>query len=707
MPRIIYPWKRFWYPRGGQISLADSGFLVDPESEYAPYYPQNVAPFDVIAHSPCLVLLGEPGIGKSTALKAEYKATKVAAEVAGDTALFFDLRDYSSDERLERKVFKCDAVQAWLAGQRTLHLFLDSLDEGLLLIDNISRVILSELEALPPTRLRLRIASRPADWQGGLEEGFRRFWGGSNVAVFTLAPLLKKDAACAARLAGLDAEAFVTAVIQAEAVPLAIKPVTLDLLIAAFVKNGTLPARRTELYREGCRRLCEEPSASRAESSKARQRLSTGQRMAIAGRLAALSQFSNHSAFWMGTEAGVESQDIAIEAAIGGTEGLSETEVTVDLNSVREVLDTGLFSSAALSRQGWRHQTYAEYLAAFYLYSNKVTLDRLRPLFLHPDGSNKVIPQLRETAAWLASLNSEFFRMIARFDGEVLLRSDMAGASPVDRADLTRQLLRSFDQGGVLQSIWNFHWSFARLDNPELPEIVRPYLSEKTYAKDSRIAAIEIVGTCKLTEHEPELIAIVSDATEHESLRERAIWVIDAIGSQEAHSALRPLAFGESGEDPNDDLKGYALDVLWPDHLTAKDLFDHLPPPQKPDYLGPYRRFLGSDIAASLQRTDIPVALVWARQHAAGHDESNVLRKLATEILERAVDHIDQTGVADLLAAAIMERAHHFSDSERIAKKLRDSGDGIRHILAHALLQQATGFTHGAFVVLDICSIVA
>ncbi len=74
--------------------------------------------------------------------------------------------------------------------------FLDSLDEGLLRIDNISRVILlSELDALPASRLRLRITSRPADWQSSLEEGFRKLWGASDVGVFTLAPLIKKDAA--------------------------------------------------------------------------------------------------------------------------------------------------------------------------------------------------------------------------------------------------------------------------------------------------------------------------------------------------------------------------------------------------------------------------------------------------------------------------------------------------------------------------------
>jgi hypothetical protein len=45
---------------------------------------------------------------------------------------FFDLRDYSTDKRLERKVFQSESVLRWRDGERLLYLFLDSLDEGLL-----------------------------------------------------------------------------------------------------------------------------------------------------------------------------------------------------------------------------------------------------------------------------------------------------------------------------------------------------------------------------------------------------------------------------------------------------------------------------------------------------------------------------------------------------------------------------------------------
>lgn len=705
MPQVVYPWKRFWYPRAGQISLADAGFLVDPESEYARYHSQDVRSFDAIAPSSCMVLLGEPGIGKSTALKAEFEATKASAEAVGDMAMSFDLRDYSSEERLERKVFKCDAVRSWLRGKNTLHLFLDSLDEGLLRIDNISRVILSELDELPASRLRLRIASRPADWPGSLEEGFQHFWGKENVFVFALAPLRRKDALCAARVAGLDAEAFVTDLIRAEVVPLAIKPVTLELLMATFAENKSLPARRAGLYSQGCRRLCEAPSPHRTESPNVRGRLSPGQRMAIAGRLAALSQFSNRSAFWTGPESGIEPQDIALEAVIGGSEGRNETEATVDMIGVREALDTGLFSPVALNRHGWRHQSYSEYLAAFHLHENKVPLDRLRTLFLHPDGSNRVIPQLRETATWLTSLDPDFFRMITRFDPEVVLRSDMTAASPADRADLARQLLRYFEAGGRLQSLWDLRWPFTRLENPELPTILRPYLSDKTRAKECRIAAIEIVGACKLRSLEPELVAIFSDVTEQESVRKRAIAVVGEVGSRNARAALRPIVFNEGDDDPHDELRGYALEQLWPELLSASELFDHLRPPRGPEVSASYQRFIQSGIAVSLKGTDIIRALVWANQHSAGHDKSNALNRLAAEILERAIDYIEESGVAEVLAGVVMERVRKFSDCEGLTMKLRDSSDKVRYCFAHAFIQKATGYTHGAFALIDLCSV--
>ena len=64
--------------------MADQGFLLDPESEYATYYTTDVVSFEAIANIPCLVLLGEPGIGKSTTLRAEFEKIRQTAEAANE-----------------------------------------------------------------------------------------------------------------------------------------------------------------------------------------------------------------------------------------------------------------------------------------------------------------------------------------------------------------------------------------------------------------------------------------------------------------------------------------------------------------------------------------------------------------------------------------------------------------------------------------------
>ena len=69
MTDLLFNWKRFWCPRGAEILLTGGGFLLDPESEFGSYNP-HVVPFEEIRNKPCLVLLGEPGIGKTTGARA-------------------------------------------------------------------------------------------------------------------------------------------------------------------------------------------------------------------------------------------------------------------------------------------------------------------------------------------------------------------------------------------------------------------------------------------------------------------------------------------------------------------------------------------------------------------------------------------------------------------------------------------------------------
>ncbi len=678
--------------------------MLDPESKYAKYYASDLVTFEEASGVQCGVFLGEPGIGKSITLKAEFDRLVEPARDRGDTALWFDLRDFSSEERLERKLFSCDEVLKWREGKQTLDLFLDSLDEGLLRIDNISRVLLSGLEDLPIGRLRLRIASRPADWPGTLEAGFLGLWRAPDkVKVFELAPLREIDVATAAKLSNVDANLFVDAIVRSDVVPLAIKPVTLDFLIAAFAKGGSLNADRATLYAEGLRRLCEEPDAERRESRITRPSLTADQRLSIATRFAGVTQLSNRASIWTGATNGIEAEDIELESLVGG----AENGVEVDLSAAREVLDTGLFSSRGLYKHGWRHLTYAEYLAARYLNNHKLGPERLRQLILHSDGSGKVIPQLRETAAWLAGMDTQVFEMLVKTDPEVLLRSDVTAASDSNRAQLASALLKAFELDDATQTLWELRADFSRLDNPDLVTIVEPYIRDASRPRDARGAAVEMIRACRLTALLEQLVTVALSSNEALEVRIHAASTITEIGKSADREKLRPLALGTAGEDPRDDLKGYGLASTWPDHINAEELFAALSPVKEPSHIGSYRRFLQSDIAARLDPKDMETALRWAQTYIRGRDELDAMHRLASEVLERAVDHIDQPGVLDLLATTLFARGQAYTDCQRATAKIRSAGDSARRAIAGAMFAKASVAEHGKLTIIDVCALSA
>jgi len=114
---------------------------------------------------------------------------------------------------------------------------------------------------------------------------------------------------------------------------------------------------------------------------------------------------------------------------------------------LRETLDTGLFRSFGPHRIGFSHQTYSEFLAAQYLIDHDLGTGEILSLILSQDGSRKVVPQLRETAAWLAVMVPEVCKAILSTDPASILACDMDLVSDLDRRVLVCQVLQLFDRG--------------------------------------------------------------------------------------------------------------------------------------------------------------------------------------------------------------------------------------------------------------------
>jgi hypothetical protein len=655
-----YDWPRFWVPLGATVDISDGGYLLDPLREGSWSTGTKLQSLAGLAGYRALGLLGEPGMGKSVALRDE--AARISANQKGEdiVSLHIDLRAFSSDSLLYAKVFESSEIQRWKEGSGELVLHLDSLDEALLRIDTVASLIAAEVPKLPVERLRVRIACRTAVWPGAtLEAAFSQLWGEDAVGSFEIAPLRRTDVRTAAELWPIDGHAFLEQVRIANVIPFAIKPLTLDLLLRLFERDGRLPDGAAGLYRQGCLTLCEERGDSRRDARRT-GRLSAQQRYRLAGRLAAVSMFANRYAVWTGPEPEIPSEDVALAAlAIGEEEGdFRSFDVTAE--AVAEILDTGLFSSRGEKGIGWAHQSYAEFLAADYLIGRKVSAENILKVLRHPSGG--LVPQLSMVTAWASSLVPEVRRELIATEPLTLLFGDLSDWPAEDLASLTDALLAGLSENRFHDVIWGIGDRYRKLAHPGLAAQLRPYILEPGQSPRARSAALRIAEACAVTKLQKELVDLALDEAAEPNIRASAVSALESCGDEAAKAKLVPLALGGSGPDPDNEIKGRALQLLWPDHLKAADLFAHLTPPRE-HYFGGYAAFLREQLPPTLTRDDLPSALAWATGYVAqvGNTDEFQRKGLADSVLLAAWDHVQDPEIAPLIVGYVsaVTRTHY------------------------------------------------
>lgn len=690
-----YPWKRFWCPREGSFSLDNQGFLLDPAQ--VPSYFSGVVPFKDIATSPCLVLLGEPGIGKSRAMQDEKEAIEADLFERGESLLWLDLKGIGDENRLLRKSFESEKLTAWTNGGQILHLFLDSLDECRLRVPHVAAILMEQLREIRQhiNRLRLRIACRTAEWPSQLEDGLPELWGSENVGTFELVPLRRCDVHLAAEIEEVNPATFLAEIEDKDAQPLAIKPVTLRFLLNVYRRDGRFPAQQATLYREGCRLLAAESSQSRNDSGQ-RGNLGSAQRLAVAARIAAVSMFCKRTAVYVGNDhRAVSPDDVRIEELCGETESADGVTFSVGENEIREVLDTGLFSSRGPYRLGFAHQTYAEFLAARYLIDRGLEARQILSLIRHAEHSGgAVVPQLAETAAWLAEMHSEVFQEVLRRDPKILLRSDVSQATHQDRETLVSSLLELF-QAQELQDEWDIRESYRRLQHPALAQQLAPYIRLGREAWLVRRVAIDIAESCNLVDLQNLLLEVALDAQDFQPTRVEAAKAIARIGTKEVRQQLLPLALGVA-EDTDDELKGTALQALWPEFMSAQELFEALTPIREDRLLGTYRDFLERHLLRCLPDSDLPEALTWVLGQPRRHRLRSPLHSLSDEILVRAFQSADEPKIRQHLTDTLLARATRLDrlrDPEVIARAETLLPDSVRRQIVEEVMGHETDFS--------------
>ena len=349
-----------------------------------------------------------------------------------------------------------------------------------------------------------------------------------------------------------------------------------------------------------------------------------------------------------------------ISALAGHREDGAFAAFTATDDDVREVLDTGLFSSRGDRRMGWAHQGYGEFLAALYLFEQGVPDGTMLKALLHPAGG--LIPQLSGVAAWAASLSGALRATLIADEPLALLRGDLSSWSDGDRTSLVKSLLDAVESKRVTDSPYSNAEAYGKLNHPGLAAESRPFITDGQLSVTTRRLALVIAEKCRLRELQPELLKVALDEGDNPHVRAGAVSALKHCGDASVPALIRPLAAGQAGPDPNDDIKGNALDLLWPGHMTAAELFPLLTPTAD-NYFGAYALFQMA-LPDTLKTADLLPALAWATQLIAqsGHMGGFRGKSLADAIMFKAWQVFDNPELTRPFLEHIAVRLRHHGD---------------------------------------------
>ena len=363
-------------------------------------------------------------------------------------------------------------------------------------------------------------------------------------------------------------------------------------------------------------------------------------------------------------------------------------QLVVTEAAVTETLGTGLFNSRGPNRMGWAHRTYAEFLAALHVMRQKMTLPQVMNLLVHPDDpEGKLVPQLHGVAAWLASREPQIFIETLKTDPDVLLQSDVLSTDEASRAALVEGFLRMLDERKIQHPGYEAHWHYRKLTHPDLVAQLRVPLQDQKRSLVARQAAIDIAAACEVKALQDDLANIALDQSEPLELRIPAAYAVARFGDSAVRSRIMPLAEGEAGEDPGDELKGCGLRAVWPEHITASELFTLLTPPKRATLYGAYRAFLRKGLVEHLKPQDLPLALVWIREQIPNGVFGDRFEGLGDQIMLRAWERFDSAEVAQPFAeVAALTLGRHYEIGDGGVEQAITKEESKRRSLVRAIL---------------------
>lgn len=355
-----------------------------------------------LREEPFVVLLGEPGLGKSTAL---------GYEAAAEGGVVFTCRDAMSGTPMPiGNTIYLDALDEYRTGE-------NGKDKLLQLANALS------VKKTP----RWRLTCRAEDWRDAADLGaMRRAANNGSIIVARLLPLDEREA-CAVLIAlgADDPRSFISEARARGAEAFLESPLSLRLLHSVVVSDDTWPRSRFELFDKAIQALAHEHDPERATDP----RPSVGAIIEAASRLCFYALASGARALWR--------SNTMPPSSSSANEYLNTNALNVESALAAATLDTALFRGEGHAFEAC-HRTVSEFLAARFLAKtvtgaeNTPAFPLRRAIALITGQDCKAPSELKGLYAWFAAhLHKEgdpqgAHRLIERDAATVLAYGDAA-----------------------------------------------------------------------------------------------------------------------------------------------------------------------------------------------------------------------------------------------------------------------------------------
>ena len=536
-------------------------------------------PLSSFRSTPAYVLLGDPGMGKTTAFERE-------CEELGTTAYFVDAREFLT--------FDPGTRPEW----RGKTLYIDGLDEvpaGSTDAPTPLDAIRRRLEALgrPP----FRISCREADWRGdGERTRLDAVAPGGQVAVLRLNPLTESDIKqlLTDHPRVEDAQLFFKNAQHRGVDGLLTNPQTLRMLADVVGSEKAWPGSKLETFKKACLQMVTEHNEGHSFETEPRPR---SQLLDAAGYLCAAQLLTGASGLSV-----TPGRTTADYITLGDCDYAAPS-------ALRLALSTKLFKAAGERSFVPVHRHVAEFLGARYL-ARLITdgLPARRVLALISGADGVVVSEMRGVSGWLAAqCRSARNLLIERDPIGVALYGDIQGFATEERG----RLLRALGRREVLTSLWReTPWfemgpATAALTSPDMEPVISDILTDRSRDSDHQGLiqfALTLLGRgSPLPRLALPLLDMARDETWPPRVRSLALNVfLHATAGGESHrTELKELLAGiHAGTvpDPDNEMRGALLARLYPKELPPSSIWDYLTEGGDRDLLGNYWSFWEHDL---------------------------------------------------------------------------------------------------------------